>query len=221
MKPASKLIMPVRGCPLDAEIPVAWQLVNEFPVLGHIVAANGSCHPCFRNTQRSIWKAYFGNVAADAMRGSPVGLRLRLLDRVCKAPLAYRCSRWPPNKTLSLAVDRFQTKLVASTLRTQRLPGETAPDYVQRRNASAARTARHCGKWSSFWYARVLAWDAHIQRRHFPMQWSFDLLKFRGAQWLESRRQLDSLRRPGCRKFAGQPTPRWHEGKAFADARQT
>ena len=150
--------------------------MTEFPVLGHIISDNGSIVPCYRSARKSIWKAYFGNIATPSFRRAPDALKLRLLDRACRPALAFRCSRWPPQKTQTVAVDRLQTKLIAAFLRIQRLPGEDVADYVRRRNRSAARVAGRSGRWSLFWAQRITRWDEHIRRAHDPKQWCSKLV---------------------------------------------
>ena len=212
------MVMPFRGSAVNFVPPREWQVVSEFLVLGHIIADNGSTVPCYRQTEKSIWKAYFSNVSSPVLRRASLDLKLRLLTRVCRPPLAYRCSRWPPSKTQCTALNRLQTKLCAAAIRLPRQPHEAAAEYVRRRNAAASRAAAHSGRWSQLWCQRVLAWDRHVQRGHTPNQWSRLLLAHQNADWLETRRQERPGRRPGVRKFAGKPTPRWEEGIALASA---
>ena len=151
------------------------------------------------------------------MRGAPLHLKLRLLNRVCQPPLAYRCSRWPPSKTQCTALDRLQTKLFAAAMRLPRLSHELAADYVRRRNSAAARAALHSGRWSKLWCSRVTQWDDHVRRGHTPNQWGQLLLAYHDATWMQAKRQEGRGGRPGIRVKSGKPTARWDEGIAFAE----
>ena len=138
------------------------------------------------------------------------------IQRACRPPLAYWCSRWPPHRAQLSAIDRLQTKLIASAVRLSRLPGELAANYVRRRNRHASRLAISCGRWSQFWCKRVVEWDDHLRRCHFPKQWSTQLILYHDLVWLEARRQLVNNGRPGVRIGAGRPTTRWEEGVDLA-----
>ncbi|CAK0886174.1 unnamed protein product, partial [Prorocentrum cordatum] len=140
-----------------------WQTVNELPVLGHTIAANGSVVPCIQKTKKAVWKAFFANAGAASFSKAPLQVKLWLISRSCLAPFAYRCSRWPPRAEQLAMVDRLQTRLVTAAMRMRKCPGDNAESFAQRRNARTARKAWEHGRWSTFWCKRVVDWDGHIR----------------------------------------------------------
>ncbi len=100
----------------------------------HGPMGNAGIRAWFTSTKRSLWKAFWGNAGHPVPRGATLKVKRRLLERSCKPVLSYRCSRWPPQPTIARELDRVQSKMAASLLRVQRLPGEDAAIYCRRRN---------------------------------------------------------------------------------------
>ena len=168
----------------------------------------------FRGLNRprdQLGKLSFANAGAKNFRKAPVKLKLALVDRVCWAPIAYRCSRWSPNCEQLAAADRLQSKLTAACLLLRMLPGEAPGDYVKRRNSQTSRITRE-RKWTKKWCSRVIRWDAHTHRANCPNQWSTKLVRYHDDDWLLARRLLGRHGRPGTRLAPGHPTTRWAEG---------
>ncbi|CAK0839546.1 unnamed protein product [Prorocentrum cordatum] len=209
--------MPVAGCQAaETQFP-GWQTVNDFPVLGHTFAANGSVAPCIQKTKKAVWKAFFANAGAASFSRAPRQVKLRLISRSCLAPFACRCSRWPPRAEQLAMVDRLQTRLVATAVRMRKCPGDSAESFA--RNARAARKAREHGRWSTFWCKRVVDWDNHIKRAHCQQQWGTRLVLWHDGHWLQNRRRRHHRERPRTRVCLGQPAARWGEGVALATAK--
>ena len=156
IKPSSKLVMPVAGCSFDAEIFSVWKVVTDFPVLGHVISSNGGTAPCFKRFKAAVWKAFFSNAGSLAFAHAPAHFKLKLLNRVCKPALDYRCSRLPPHPDQLKKIDRLQARLVAATLREKKLPHEIPGAFATRRNRKAAAVARKIGRWSGTWCRRII-----------------------------------------------------------------
>ena len=63
------------------------------------------------------WRAFRANPGSKAARPLSISERLALPDRAVASQLAYRLSRWPPQKMVARKVDSTQSKIVASILR--------------------------------------------------------------------------------------------------------
>ena len=48
-----------------SQISDLWKETNVFTVLGHRLAANGSCDPCISVTINSAWRAFWSNVSSS------------------------------------------------------------------------------------------------------------------------------------------------------------
>ena len=218
MKPSSRMVMVCRGCPEVLQDDPLWPMVTSFPCLGHVLQDDGGIRECFSNTKRIMWRAFWGNCGERSLRKASVSLKLSLLNRACRSVLRYRCSRWPPQPTFAVELDRLQTKMVAAMMRTPRLPGETAQDFCRRRNISAATHCRSSGRWSHDWFARSTRWDQHIQRSHVPHCWLMLMRSFQDSLWLESCRALSQAHGTTTRVCRGRPCMRWHEGIQYASS---
>ena len=216
IKPCSRKVMVCRYSMDTTPDSVKWPLVTSFPCLGHIIQHDGGIRQCYTETKRMMWRSFWGNSGNAAIRRSSVQLKSFLLNRCCKAIFAYRCSRWPPQPTIAKEVDTLQTRMMASILRTARLPGELAPDYCKRRNKLAATECRQLGRWSVHWFRRALAWDEHLVRGHSRQSWSVLLNKFHDHIWLEEQRLVSSMQGTGTRIGRGRPSMRWQDGVLHA-----
>ena len=159
-----------------------------------------------------MWKAFWGNCGHAAAKQAPVAAKCILLDRVCKSVLSYRCSRWPPQPVIAAELDRVQTKMIASILRTARFPGEPIEDFCRRRNRSAAEKCRQHGLWSKHWFKRASDWDKHLERAHNERSWPVMLRPFHDAIWLEEQRVAHNMSGTQTRVMPGRPRMRWDDG---------
>lgn len=212
-----------RGCLVprgSLELPMnesKWPLQSSFQVLGHILENNGSTSMCWRNTRRSMWKAFFAN-SRKCLRPK---FGLQLLQRAVLPCLDFRNTRWPAHSALSLNMDRVQRQMVASILRPQMLSGESPEVFVRRRNRVSAAEARRMGSWSLRHCKRVLSWRDHLLRPANSRSWAALLYQFRGFEWLLQRRSQNSggllAGRTGTRIASGNVSTRWHDGIIFAE----
>ena len=146
------------------------------------------------------------------------------MERVVQPQLAFRCSRWPPQRQIAMEVDKQQQKMVATMLRLPRLEGEEPENYIRRRGRLARGHCQRMGFWSAKWFARAIAWDQHLARAH-DNTWAARLRDFRGKEWLMQRRRAfapnastTSLQagRTGTRAIHGKVQMRWHDGIDYA-----
>ena len=173
-----------------------------------------------------MWRSFWANPGSTAARDLSVEARINLLSRAVGPVFQYRCSRWPPQKTLSLEVDTVQHKMAASILRVQQMPTEDPGEYCRRRNRNASALCRRMGLWSATWFKRAVAWDGHLRRMRNISSWGAALVMYRGKKWLQERRVSflghasrggSSLAsKTGTRSIQGPPCIRWHDGIDFA-----
>ena len=203
-----------------------WPRCKSFIVLGHTLAEDGSIRPCWQHTRQSMWKSFWANAGSRCGHELAVPLRVGLLAKTVGPVFDYRNSRWPPQKTVGIEIDRVQCKMVASILRIQRHLGEESLNYCRRRNRAAAQLCRQMGLWSVRWFNRALAWHKHILQPRNSKSWSSQLVMYRGKQWLQARRAsfvAASSSSGSClasktatRSFQGCPNTRWHDGADYA-----
>ena len=226
IKPISRQCMVSAGSSDEAADSKRWPMVRTFPVLGHLLADTGSIRPCWKQTRFSMWKAFWANAGSSEVRRLHTAIKIMLLGRSVRPVLMYRCSRWPPQRTIGGEVDSVQCKMVSSILRVQRRSFEEPAEYCRRRNRDASALCRQLGLWSSEWFKRALAWHEHLQRPRNRSPWSALLGHHRGMIWLQAQRAaLLGPRgsegsvlagRTGTRSIFGAPCVRWHDGVVFA-----
>ena len=151
-------------------------------------------------------------------------MRLQLLRRSVVPMMDYRNTRWPPHHQLSLEIDRLQRKMMAIMFRTPMVSGESAAEYVRRRNRLVGGKCREAGLWSVRHCQRVIFWRDHLLRPQNRDSWAVMLYEHRGFQWLLERRsayasgRLGVLAgRTGTRLAPGNVVTRWHDGVRFAE----
>ena len=151
--------------------------------------------------------------------------RNKLLEKSVAPQLDYRCSRWPPQRTISLELEALQRRMVATILRIPQIPGETAADYVKRRGHVAGRHCRQTGMWSSRWFKRAQDWNAHLERPRNRHSWPARLIHYMDSEWLIQRRLLFLpansenrsclAGRTDTRAMRGCVNMRWHDEIAY------
>lgn len=109
IKPDSKIHVQAKGIN-SYFIDDDWKMVDEFPVMGHALTRNGSVMRCWERTRTAMWKAYVGTCKAKAMSRAAFSQTVALLTRACEAPMASRCSLWPPQHTRARYIDSTQTQ---------------------------------------------------------------------------------------------------------------
>ena len=225
IKPSSRCCMVAAGC---KEVPAnngRWPLKDSFLVLGHMLQSTGSIRACWSRSRASMWRAFWANPGAEVAKHVSIDRKLQLLTRAVQPQLAFRCSRWPPQRQIAAEVDKLQQKMMASMLRLPRLEGEEPDRYVRRRGRLARGHCQQHGLWSAHWFARAIAWDEHLARPRNNHTWSARLRDFRGKVWLMQRRASFSpsgasivgsasllAGRTGTRAVHGKVQMRWHDG---------
>ena len=127
-------------------------------------------------------------------------------------------------KSVAVALDRTQNRMLALLIPSQRLPGEDLDSYCRRRARTANRAGAAGGHWSTLWAKRVVSWQDHLDRH--PEHLCSRLLKVQDANWLQHRRaqyvgsgmsagrNTPSAGRTGTRCTGGRPQKRWDESIA-------
>ena len=185
IKPSSKLYLLPKGALDEGSFTDEWQRVEQFPVLGHIIAANASIHPCWEASQRTIWRAFWKNCRSHHLKREPQK-RMQLLDRSVFPAVSYRVSRWPPQKVVAQQLDRVQVNMIASIRKLPPLPFEEPGHFNNRRMKDAHSFLRQTSTWSSRWFNRFHEWNEHLSRH--PDHPASRILATRGSEWLRRRR---------------------------------
>eukprot|EP00969_Alexandrium_andersonii_P003755 162877-Alexandrium_andersonii.AAC.1 len=73
-----------------------------------------------------MWRAFWGAAGSQITRDAPFHAKLRSLHRSVLPVFDFKCSRWPPQRTVSEEVDRLQRRLVAILQRLRPQPGGDA-----------------------------------------------------------------------------------------------
>ena len=149
--------------------------------------------------------------------------KVELLNRAVRPSLSFRCSIWPPQKTVGREVDCLQRKMLSLVCPIQRQAGESAALHALRRGRQVSKLIGPKDPWSKHWFGRSCRWDEHVRRGH-TCKWNRDLLSFNNIDWLQKQRVqftsnfINSIKglsmwagRTGTRSFAGKVQPRWEE----------
>ena len=162
IKPSSRSCMVAAVSRERPSNPTRWPLDENKCVLWHLLQNHGSIRACWEKTRSGMWKAFWANAGSKKAQCLDVQSRLVLLDRASKLQLAFRCSRWRPQRLIAIEMNRLQQKMVATSLRLSRLSEETPAEYVARRGRAARSIIKTIGFWSAFWFRRALQWDEHL-----------------------------------------------------------
>ena len=89
--------------------------------------------------------------------------------------------------------------MIRLAIRVRRLSGETDEHYCRR--AAHVGSDVHSGltSWSLLWAASTVNWASHLLRNTNEASWAASLLHLRSTCELDTRRALNSCRRPGTR----------------------
>ena len=170
-----------------------------------------------------MWKSFFGNFGRNKVRGVPDKHKVELLKRAVRPCLSFRCSIWPPQKTIGREVDCLQRKMLSLVCPVRRQAGESNAQHALRRGRHVSKLIGPKDPWSKHWYGRSNRWDEHVRRGH-TCKWNHELLCFNNIDWLQSQRiqfasdftsRIRGLSmwagRTGTRSRAGKVQPRWEE----------
>ena len=134
---------------------------------------------------------------------------MQLLDRSVYHGLAFRVSRWPPQKVIAEELNRTQASMIASIRRIQPNPAEEPASFCRRPMRDAHSIAKKQGTWSDRWFDRFIEWNAHLSRH--PEHPTSRLIRTRDKFWLQSRRA----------NFAAQNAVRWNSWTCLAGRTDT
>ena len=170
-----------------------------------------------------MWKSFFCNFGKGKVRTVPDKQKIELLKRAVRPSLTFRCSIWPPQKTIGREVDSLQRKMLSLVCPVRRQAGECPAQHALRRGRHVSRLIGQSQLWSKHWYGRSGRWDEHVRRGH-TCKWNHALLSFNNADWLQNQRlQFASeftsrvrgltmfAGRTGTRASAAKVQPRWEE----------
>ena len=167
-----------------------------------------------------MWRAFRRNCVAK-LADLSVAQRHKLLDRSVKPILNFRNSRWPWTQSLADAQSKVQRRMLSYFVNVPRLPSETIESFHRKRMRRVAELQRCYGDWGTEHANRVLDWAEHLRRDRNSASIAAALFKWRDHEWLQSRRQDDSIGtgvgRPGTRAAPGPVPKRWDE--ALIEAR--
>ena len=217
----SKTVIVCEGGDSD-DIDECWALTDRFSCLGHILQPSGSVRACFYATKRACWNAFFHHLSSKKSRRVPIQHKLKLLQRVILPIVAYRCTRWPYQKTYAKELDALQTKMIAVLTPEVRWPDEELGMYIKRRNQMASRLAGGLGRWSRVWAKRVINWHDHLCRARNAKSLTSRIFLWHGAAWLREQRLLHGTSSIGGRTRTRLPVSafverRWEESVTDAE----
>ena len=207
--------MACRGSNVVVDSDHAWDIVEHFEALGHIVSHDGGFEAYFARTQRNVWKSFFANAGHKRFRRACLREKMSLINRVTKPVRQFRCVRWPVSKGCLKMESRMQNRLIASVQRLQPHSGEPASAFIAQRNRAASAAARSQGPWSSEHKRLAQQWYSHLLRPANHFSFASQLLRHNDAAWLQLRRRdmrpNSAARGTGTRQSRGFITPRWEE----------
>ena len=217
-KPSSKLVT-VNGPP-STQRPTthgSWSYVDEFPVLGHVIEADGACGADVSAAIGKAWRGFWASCGRKQFRKLDLRTKLRDMDRKVLPILEFHAAWWTWSAALTNKVDAVQRRMVALLERVRIQAGEDINRYVRRRGRQAAATCRAQGLWSCRLERRMAAWIAHTWRGHMASSWSSRACRWRGHKWYALQRlRAGSVSmfagKLGMRIGAGRPRTRWHDG---------
>jgi hypothetical protein len=163
IKPRSRFVVAARGNDETSDDP-CWPLVDNFPVLGHVLSNSGSVRACWKNIRNCMWRASWRNSGTTDVNESCVAHRLKLMCRTVVAIFDHRNTRCPPQVTFMREVNRVQRKMVQIFLKAKRNPGESIDSFCRRRAREAGAVCRGQGLWAERWQNRCKAWSEHCSR---------------------------------------------------------
>ena len=140
--------------------------------------------------------------------------------------LGYRCSRWPPQKTIAQELDVLHRKMVSTMIRLPKNPGGDVAEDMKRQGRLAGLLCTRTGKWSHRWFQRAQTSNDHLERARNRHSWPSRLLHYRDRDWLMRRRAslLPADGKTGSctaghtdtRTFRGCVHMRWQDGIAYS-----
>ena len=187
VKPSSRMCFrPAASCEVPP-LPSKWPIVGTYPVLGHVISPSGAVRPAWDITIKQMWKCFFSNFGRGKVRGVPDKHKIELLKRAVRPSLTFRCSIWPPQKTIGRELDCLQRKMLSLICLVRRQTGESQAQHALRRGRHVSRLIGPSELWSKHWYVRSGLWDEHVRRGH-TCKWNQKILSFNNVDWLQNQR---------------------------------
>jgi len=209
----------------SVELPAGWLTVECLSVLGHQISNSGSIEDDFESAVRAAWRAFFANPASSLGKAGGQKRQWKLFQQTVVPAIAYRWSKWPPQRALMNKIDGVQANMLGALLNLPKNPLEGIDSYMCRRGRAARAIARKQGAWSSLWVERAKAWCHHLQR-HVDSPAGM-VMAWHNRDWLQKQRAEQLTRRKpkaghltilaswtATRKKSGQPSIRFEDGRA-------
>ena len=134
-----------------------WPVRDVFTVLGHRLDHRGSAWPCWANTKRTMWGAFYKTCGSQAFRRLPMNMQLCTLNRCVLPVCEYRCTRWPFHTSLEEDVNRVQRKMTSILAKVPRTASESDEAYFRRRRREVGVLCKQQGLWALRWAQRVVS----------------------------------------------------------------
>ena len=122
--------------------------VCVFAVLGHLISSSGTIRPCLRAALSAAWRAFWANVMKPCNVLSKRKALLRRINIFVMPVLRYRFPRWTFYKSIALAIDRVQRRMISIVLSCKRSPNEEQNVFHRRRAKAATSAQIEQGRWS-------------------------------------------------------------------------
>lgn len=215
----SKQFVAAVGCEQGRDDIDEWKAVLHMRCLGHHLSSTCSIAEDFRQTVKSVWRAYWANASAS-LRNCSDKAQARFMNSSLRTIAGFRWSRWPYQKSYADRLDCLQRHLISCMQPLVPQPGESQETYARRRRLKASGVARRWGRWSKLWAQDTVSWDSHISRGRDRACWNRSLRDWHGSAWLQAQRFENSSggswARTRTRSMPGHPATRWHKGIALA-----
>ena len=213
-KSSKKLLIP-RGNPEASSTFGEWQVVQHFPVLGHLISDNNASEQCWQLTKEALWRSFWRNSGALEGKGG-TSQKLRLLQRCTHPRLQSVATRWAFTAVRAQAIDWTQRKMVSRILRIPKPTDMSIASYYRRRDQVVSQACREMGYWSTDWCTKLLNWSDHLRRPRNGHSPAARLFLEQDSVWLQLRRlPFTSTTRSllaggtGTRSLAEAPKKRW------------
>ena len=180
------------------------------------------------NPLAGLGGSFWANAGSSETRKVGTLDRAMLLERTVVSKFRWKLSRWPFQKTVAIALDSVQCRMMAIIMKTTRMSHETIDVFCRRRNREARNVCEAAGMWSELWANRVVHWHQHVARgvrhNHFchPIMINKNQhwLQMQRVQWVysngSSSRNTMLAGRTGTRCNIGRPQVRWDSGVELA-----
>ena len=164
--------------------------------------------------QDALWRCLYGNMSAGLAASSTKAKKRFLQSSISSIP-SFRWARWPYQDTYKTSLDSIQRHMIGILMGWRPAPEEPFETFRQRRHRLSGSLAAKHGKWSNSWANKPKSWGDHVHRNHDTATWSFEILNYHGADWLQQQPVPSSgvaESRTDTRAYRGKVHRRWQEG---------